>query len=342
MATPQPYNLFAKPKPLEETPQLTVPVEVYDPNQGWRGAPSAEKIAAAQRTPQATTQPQQTPKLKTPKMEVTPENETTAGMDYLNSLYTDPREEERLRKASLMNQRILAVGDALRHIGNIYNTANGAPSQQFNNPTMEEYARYEKSKAMRDAANAKFYSYQQQKALQDAKMRQFEREQDYKNRMLAHYQDQDKRLWARDAETARRNSVLEYLKEQQMQLNKEFQEKKISIAEYNARTSRINAERRRIGGGGSGKGMDEYTVTSETKYNYDNLGNKTGSTTTKVRTVNGKEQPKQTTKSGGTSSSNSSASSANNFGAKKHNTPKKGGNNASKGNNFGVRRANQK
>jgi hypothetical protein len=48
--------------------------------------------------------------------------------------YTSPQEEERLRKASVTNQRIMAIGDALRHIGNIANTVRYAPSQQFNSP----------------------------------------------------------------------------------------------------------------------------------------------------------------------------------------------------------------
>ena len=100
-------------------------------------------------------------------------NSSTAGMDYLNSLYTSPQEEERLRKASAMNQKILAVGDALRHIGNIANTVNYAPAQQLNNPVVEEQARYERGKALRDRANQQYYTYQQAKAAQDAKARQW-------------------------------------------------------------------------------------------------------------------------------------------------------------------------
>ena len=90
--------------------------------------------------------------------------------------YTDPREEERMRKASLMNQRILAVGDALRHIGNIANTVNYAPAQQFNSPVAEEQARYEKGKAMRDRANQQYIAYQQAKAKQDAEQKRWEQQ----------------------------------------------------------------------------------------------------------------------------------------------------------------------
>lgn len=75
-----------------------------------------------------------------------------------------------------MNQRILAIGDAIRHIGNIANTVNYAPAQQFNSPVAEEQARYEKGKALRDRANQQFYTYQQQKAAQDRAAAKMERE----------------------------------------------------------------------------------------------------------------------------------------------------------------------
>ena len=76
----------------------------------------------------------------------------------------------------MANRRILAIGDALRHVGNIVNTVNYAPSQQFNSPVVEEQSRYEKGKALRDAANLRYYSYQQAKAAQDAKQKQWEQQ----------------------------------------------------------------------------------------------------------------------------------------------------------------------
>lgn len=88
--------------------------------------------------------------------------------------YTSPQEEERLRKASVTNQRILAIGDALRHIGNIANTVRYAPSQQFNSPVTDEIARYERGKALRDKANATLLTYQQQKAAQERAERKLE------------------------------------------------------------------------------------------------------------------------------------------------------------------------
>lgn len=210
--------------------------------------------------------------------------------------YTSPQEEEKIRRASLTNQKIMAVTDALRHIGNIANTVHYAPAQQFNNPVLEEEARYQKGKALRDKANYTYLNYQQKKAIQDAKAKQWEEEREYKNRMLDHYRDQDRRLWRQQDETARRNAVLEDLKRQEFEARKAYNEGRISIAEFNARTSRIRALRTGLSSSRGGKGMDEYTVTTNTTYNYDENGKKTGSTTTKERTVNGKKQPKQTAK----------------------------------------------
>lgn len=100
--------------------------------------------------------------------------DASAGMDYLASLYTSPEQEEKLRKASIANQRIMAVTDALRHIGNIYGAVHGAVPMKFNNPVAEEELRYQKGKAMRDAANYKYMTYQQAKAQQEAKQKQWE------------------------------------------------------------------------------------------------------------------------------------------------------------------------
>jgi hypothetical protein len=58
---------------------------------------------------------------------------------------------------------IMALGDALRHLGNIYHTTKYAPSQQFNAPAQQEYAMYKAGKAERDKDN---YAIQQQKLAQ--------------------------------------------------------------------------------------------------------------------------------------------------------------------------------
>lgn len=102
------------------------------------------------------------------------------GMDYIGGLYTSPEKEEQLRKSSVNKQRVMALADALRHIGNIYHTTRYSPSQQFNSPVLEERNRYLQEKAVRDANNYKFQTYQQAKAAQEAKIRQAERDFEYK------------------------------------------------------------------------------------------------------------------------------------------------------------------
>lgn len=274
------YNLFSQ-KPPVETPKLTKPIQAYDPtksveqNMAGQGQPSAQNVMAAYQTPQAqqtlVSRPQQTRTMPA----INP-NSDTSGMDALSTMYTSPQEEERMRKASIANQRIVAVADALRHIGNIYNTVNYAPAQKFNSPVLEEQQRYERGKALRDKANQTYIAYQQAKAAQDAKARQWETEQDYKQGMLRHYQDQDRRLWERDAETALYHEGILGLRKEKQKLDDDYRNKRITIDEYNARSRRISAlasqtRASRAGGGGrsGGSNMPDYEVITENTLNDD-------------------------------------------------------------------------
>ena len=108
-------------------------------------------------------------------------NKPITNMDELAQAmgYTSPQEEERLRKASLTNQRIMAIGDALRHIGNLYYTINGATPQKYNSPVLEEEQRYLRGKAMRDKANHTYLTYKQAKDKQDQQAKQWEAQFNY-------------------------------------------------------------------------------------------------------------------------------------------------------------------
>ena len=66
-------------------------------------------------------------------------------------------EEDYDRRMTTNRERLLALGDAMRHIGNIVNTGKGAPSQQFNDPISQEEKKYHQRKAERqlDAENAR-------------------------------------------------------------------------------------------------------------------------------------------------------------------------------------------
>lgn len=192
------------------------------------------------------------------------------GMDYLASLYTSPEQEEKLRKASVNRQRILAVGDALRHIGNIYHTVNYAPSQQFNKPWEDEYTRYQTQKTVRDTANQKYLAYQQAKAAQDAKQKQWEA-------TFAFNAAKDEREAARkerlaDAQTSRWNAqsakdeaskaywdTRARLLEAGWPLDKAIKEAKKAEIDERTRLTKIKADQggwapKKSGGGGGGRG----------------------------------------------------------------------------------------
>ena len=187
------YNLFAQQK-QQNYPNAQTAQQV-NPGQGNAGETpeqfaagkqaansqtagyNAQPVQQTQQTAQPTVTPTAQPTATTTKPQATltlpiiDPNSDTSGMDALSSMYTSPQDEERMRRASVANQRIMAVADAL---GNIYNTVNYAPAQQLNSPVLEEQARYERGKALRDKANLTYLNYQQAKAAQDAKARQWE------------------------------------------------------------------------------------------------------------------------------------------------------------------------
>lgn len=190
-----------------------------------------------------------------PRPQITSMDELAAAMGY-----TSPEEEARLRKASVNNQRILAVADALRHIGNIANTANYAPSQQFNRPWAEEQARYEQGKAMRDKANSALLTYQQQRARQEALQKQWEAEQKFKRDKAAADAEalkeyREGQLKAKEAETARKkaNDDRNYdLRKGTDAWRKEQGQQRINIAASKKGGSSGGSRVRRVGGGKGG------------------------------------------------------------------------------------------
>ena len=154
----------------------------------------------------AATQPQQSAKLNVPGMDIAQRyasqimqkqsdgnwhgtNRTApdgGAMDWIGRTYTytTPEQEAKYRKQSMARMGILAVGDALRHLGNIYHTTKYAPSQQFNNPVEKEYALYQTQKAQRDKDN---YAI----ATQRLKQAQWEAEQAYRDWRRTHTEAND-------------------------------------------------------------------------------------------------------------------------------------------------------
>lgn len=173
-------------------------------------------------------------------------NPTQSVLDYM---LAPSEEEKKLYKDNESKKRLLLLTDALRHIGNIYNTTRGAVPQQFNSPVVLQEQLYQQKRnelrAQRAAALKNAMEQAKLNADQSYKnsmlgMRQAELERglsnDRFNQMFnlgkfAYAQEKDKNDSAlkllSQQETARHNRTLEDLKRQGN-----------AISAMNARTSR--------------------------------------------------------------------------------------------------------
>ena len=136
-------------KPLTEAPTLTTPQ--MQPQLGLK--PVSQQMTE-QLTPtlsrnyfskpQVTTTPAPTPTAK-PTSVYTPSasNPTQSVLDYM---LAPTKEEQKLYRDNESKKRLLVLADALRHIGNIYNTTRGAVPQQFNSPVAQQEELYQKKK----------------------------------------------------------------------------------------------------------------------------------------------------------------------------------------------------
>ena len=136
-------------KPPTEAPTLTTPQM-----QPQLGLKSVSQQMTEQLTPtlsrnyfskpQVTTTPTPTPTAK-PTSVYTPSasNPTQSVLDYM---LAPTKEEQKLYRDNESKKRLLVLADALRHIGNIYNTTRGAVPQQFNSPVAQQEELYQKKK----------------------------------------------------------------------------------------------------------------------------------------------------------------------------------------------------
>lgn len=85
--------------------------------------------------------------------------------DYL----TGGKEEEPYKKKNESKKKLLALSDAIRHIGNLMTVTGGATPQKFNSPVVEQEARYQQERAYRDKERAAQAKAAQEKAKQDAR-----------------------------------------------------------------------------------------------------------------------------------------------------------------------------
>lgn len=206
------------------------------------------------------------------------------GMDQLAAGLTTPEQEEKLRRASLNRQRILAVGDALRNIGNIYNTVHYAPSQQFNSPVEMERKFYREDKAQRDAVNQRYMAYKAQRDALDQRAALAAASNELKSNQL---QKQLRELDIREF-TARsmdwyRHATVDQKNWYNENIALPLAQGRITTMEAQARLNNVKADAGGFSHGGGG-GVGGYTTTNETEYIFDDKGNRIGSRSRKVRT----------------------------------------------------------
>ena len=135
-------------KPPTETPTLTTPQ--MQPQLGLK--PVSQQMTE-QLTPTLSrnyfSRPQATVTAPTPTAKPTSvytpsaSNPTQSVLDYM---LAPTKEEQKLYRDNESKKRLLVLADALRHIGNIYNTTRGAVPQQFNSPVAQQEELYQKKK----------------------------------------------------------------------------------------------------------------------------------------------------------------------------------------------------
>lgn len=169
-------------------------------------------------------------------------------------------EDEYDRRMTTNRERLLALGDAMRHIGNIVNTGKGAPSQQFNDPISQEEGRYQQRKAERQRKAALDAENARQAAEMGLKEKAAEADRQYKlflmgmkndaaglNREKFEYQK------GKDAASAQRQAEQDKQKQVNWERLFKFREQQAAITN-SLRQQSINKRGSGRSGGGSGRG----------------------------------------------------------------------------------------
>ena len=128
--------------------------------------------------------------------------------DYLNG--GSDAEEEPYKKKNESKKKLLALADALRHIGNLFYVNKGATPQQFNSPVLMQEQRYQQEKAEREKKRALLTKTAMDKAKMDADaaykdavlgMKQNDFMRNVYNDNRRYGLDKDKFAWQKDKDT---------------------------------------------------------------------------------------------------------------------------------------------
>ena len=224
-------------------------------------------------SPQPAAQPSVSPlQVTQPEQPVYSNNTGDPTQSVLNFLSRPSVDEIKSNRENESKKRLLLIADALRHIGNIYNTTQGATPQQFSSPVVEQEARYQQEKQRQQRQR----SMALEQALAVAKQRA---DENYKNSTLAlnaaelqYKQDEAKRQgeWQRQMYDRNQEWKKQQFESNQKwkQMNYQLSEKRLanaikhnrtmeSIAYMNAATSRTRANN-----GGSKSSKDKLILRS--------------------------------------------------------------------------------
>lgn len=175
-----------------------------------------------------------------------------------SQLMGNPEDAERQQRAHRQKLGILAVADAMRHMGNIYHTTQYAPSQKFNSPVTEEDDRHTKQNYLLAEQRAKAADRLRQhiKLVEDAKYAQLEEAR----KAEKHRWEEDRNRRDNEYNQARIESMRkrDELAEQKAERDKENAE---SMRQYREGMLQVAKDRNAIarargtgGGGGRGRG----------------------------------------------------------------------------------------
>lgn len=177
-------------------------------------------------------------------------------IEYLKNLLTTPAQEEKLRKDAQSRARIFALADAIRQIGNIYNTSRYAPSQQFNDPLSHLRQDYLQGRSEREANNYRYY-----KAMMDRNAADAERL--YKDALLKmKSRESDANVLFKEAQTRGQEAKTNKTNIEAGYIQKKFELDKLKTnagienarrnTELRARSVAVQERRERRAGSGSG------------------------------------------------------------------------------------------
>ena len=128
------YNPQSPEETISQQPQNDKPMQPVKRANYW--SPSATPASFSSFTP--------TPP-KSPTSTYTPSSSdpTQSVMDFM---LAPSKEEQKMYRDNESKKRLLVLADALRHIGNIYNTTRGATPQQFSSPVVQQEQLYQQKK----------------------------------------------------------------------------------------------------------------------------------------------------------------------------------------------------